>query len=242
MVRSNKVLNVSGFRVQIIRKKVRNVRLKVGPDGSVSVSAPYLTPESTITAFVTDKSGWIEKQLERFSSLEREPERMFADGEIHMLFGKAHRLNVVETEGRQRADFGLEGFILKVHGGSSIEDRRRLLNNFYRRELKEAVPEIIRRWEPLMGVRASGFGIRKMKTRWGTCNIHSGKIWINLELAKRRPELLEYLVVHELCHLIERSHNSRFKSLMTGFLPDWRERQKELHSFPLVNTDEHSSE
>ena len=236
-----KVIELDGLTVELIRKNVKNVRLRVEPPGGrVVVTAPHLIRERVILRFINEKRGWIDKHREKFASLRREPPRLFEDEEVHELFGKDYILRVSETGGRQKISLSGDLIVMTAKEGSGIDERRELLNKLYRQKLKESIPGLIEKWEPVMGVSVSGFGIRKMKTRWGTCNTSTGKIWVNLELAKRHPDYLEYLVVHEMCHLLERSHNRRYKSLMDGFLPNWRSLRGGLNRFPLANTDEHS--
>jgi predicted metal-dependent hydrolase len=152
----------------------------------------------------------------------------YSDGEIHYLFGKEYVMRIIESQGREGVNIKDNILRLSVKNNSSTETRERLMENWYRQNLEKNVPELIRKWEPVMKVEVKEFRIRKMKTRWGTCNISKKRIWLSLMLAKRRPALVEYILVHEMVHLLEAGHNKRFYSLMDHFLPQWKELRKEL--------------
>ena len=156
-----------------------------------------------------------------------------AEGETHWFLGKKYRLEVREVSGREGVALrGLDSMELAVRAGSEIEHRREVLDRWYRKRLKLEIEPLIARWEPELGVKAASWGVRTMKTRWGSCNVKAKRLWFSLELAKKPPECLEYVVVHELVHLLERHHDARFKELMSLHLPQWRQIKKRLNAAP----------
>lgn len=239
--RNLSVIEIEDLSAELIRKNIKNLHLRIyPPDGRIVITAPMLMRESRIRRYAEEKMPWIKKQLNKFEKLEREPERLFSDGELHYLWGRAYALRIEETGRRQGVRLDGDSLVLSAREGADSLKRKDILYSWYRKQLKEAVPEIISCYEERMNVRVNSFGIKKMKTRWGTCNIAAGRIWINLELAKRAPEYLEYLIVHEMCHLLECSHGKRFKGFMDRYLPDWRRLKTELNNFPLCNSDLYS--
>jgi predicted metal-dependent hydrolase len=185
--------------------------------------------DAEIRDVIQSKLPWIKKNREKLKYLEPKPTINWMTGERHPFFGKSYSLNVWETTGKQGAVLREDTYIdLYVKKGSTREKRQKVLNEWYREELKRVIPSYISKWEPMMGVSVKEFRIKQMKTRWGTCNIREHRIWINLELAKRNPRCLEYIVVHEMVHLLERNHNGIFKAYMTKFLPDWKNIREEL--------------
>lgn len=160
----------------------------------------------------------------------RQPEKDFVSGESHYFLGTSYLLNVVETTKKQHAEIRISKYIdLYVRPDCSKEKREKVLSEWYRENLKSIIPEYIIKWEKVMGVKVNDFGIKLMKTRWGTCNVRDKRIWINLELAKKNPRCIEYVVVHEMVHLLERSHNDIFKGYMSKFLPNWKSIKDELN-------------
>jgi hypothetical protein len=235
------IIEIEDLSVELIRKNIKNVHLRIyPPEGRIVVSAPVLMRDRDVRKFIESKLSWIKKQQKKFEALEREVEREFVDGESHYYLGKEYRLKIAESGRKQGVSFDGDCILLSIRSGADRQKRSELLYAWYRQRLKEEVPVIISRHEEQMKVQVSGFGIKRMKTRWGTCNTGTGRIWINLELAKRSPESLEYLVVHEMCHLLERRHDKRFKSFMDRYLPDWRIYKEELSRFPLCNSDLYS--
>ena len=215
--------------IEVEREKIKNMHLRVyPPDGHVRVSAPMRCSEDTIRSFVASKIDWIKKHQERIRRRNTRAPLKFSDGELHFFKGMEYRLRVIEKEAKPHVEINGDSLVLYVRPGADEGKRRSVLEEFYRRQLKQELPGIIDRRAKEMNVAVSGFGIRKMKTKWGTCNIKARRIWINLELAKKPPECLEYIVVHELAHLLERYHNSTFYGYMDRFLPQWRIYKKEL--------------
>jgi predicted metal-dependent hydrolase len=229
------ILHLPGnIPVEVSRKDIRTLRLRVhAPDGRVTVSAPLALPRQAIDAFVSSRLDWIRKHRRRITALEYEPEYRYLHGERHWYAGRRYALDIVERPARARVELGAGTLVMRVRPGSGVERRRALLHAWYRQQLKATVPGLIDAYQPRMGVAVQELGIRRMKTRWGTCNPRARRIWLNLELAKKPPECLEYVVVHEMAHLLEPRHNARFHALMDTFLPAWREHRETLNRLPL---------
>ena len=232
-------IRVAGVSVHIQRKAIKNLHLVVlPPDGKVRVSVPQHVTSDAVRLAVVDKLGWIKRQQETFREQARQSERRYVSGETHYLFGRAYRLRVEETNSTQTAAVTARNRIdLAVRECSDIPSRARTMDRWYRTELKKRIPELLEKWEPRVGKQSSSWGVKKMKTKWGSCNTDSGSIWINLELAKKPAECLEYILVHELVHLHERTHNNSFRKWMDELLPDWPQRRALLNSSPLAHED-----
>lgn len=229
------IVAVDELAVELIRKKIRHLYIRVNrEDGRVRVSAPEGMDEASIRAAVAARLAWIRRQQQRVDR-EAPASRRMVSGETHYLRGRPYQLIVQEYPGRPGMrivdDATME---LRVRPGASAAKRLAVLEQGYRRELGERVPELVRKWEPLMGVQVAEWRIKRMKTRWGSCNIRDRRIWLNLELARRLPECLEYVTVHEMVHLLERRHNARFHAFMDHFLPDWRARRDALRAAPPI--------
>lgn len=222
---------IEDIEIEVVKKNIKNINLSVHPPfGDVRISAPERMNDESLKSFVNSRIAWIRKQRGKYMTREGSSEKGFVTGEYHSLYGNDLMLEVHETSGRQYAEVGCEGKInMFVRKGSSAEKREKLLYDMYRELLKDKLPECIKRWETVIGVSVNQWGVKLMKTRWGTCNIKSKRIWINLELAKKGPRCLEYIVVHELTHLLERYHNKSFYGYMDRFLPEWKEIRKELN-------------
>ena len=223
-------MDVSGVEVEVVRKDIKSLRLTVyRPDGQVRVSVPLRMGDEAVRTVLVDRLEWIRKHQHRFQHQERPPEPQLVTGENIFVFGQAYRLDVIERYGalsvRLTEDNSLE---MRIRPGSTKDQREAVLEAWYRRQLGDRVPPLIAKWEPVIGVSVAEWRIRKMKSRWGTCNVRDRRIWLNLELARRSTACLEFILVHEMVHLLERNHNARFKSLMDKFMPDWRVREAEL--------------
>ena len=224
-------LIVEDIKIQLRRKNIKTLRLSVHPpDGEVRISVPNGVTDDEALRFIESKMDWIRLQREKLSNTKIDEPKEYLTGEKHCFLGREYPLQVRTTAGRQRVQM-LDGtLILFVRDGHTREKRERLLNQWYRDQLKVLIPEYIEKWEKVMGVEVNDFGVKDMKTRWGTCNIREKRIWINLRLATRNEDLLEYIIVHEMGHLLERLHNDRFKRLMTSFIPNWRDLKRDLNS------------
>ncbi len=207
-----------------VRKNIKHLNLAIYPlDGRVRVSVPYHVTDKHIRNVILSKLDWIRQKQRGFKLQAPQPERQYISGEDHFVFGKKHRLEVVQSTVRQHVVLDDAGNLkLFVKPNISYANKEKLFNEWYRSELKQRVPTLINRWQPVIGKQVDWFGIKKMKTRWGTCNINKRRIWLNLELAKRPVACLEYVVVHEMVHLLERNHSKRFYTFMDNFLPEWQ--------------------
>lgn len=235
-MKSNKVnwIDIAGIQVEIVRKAIMHLRITVyPPDGRVRLAAPFWAGEKAIRLAVVERLAWIMGHREKFVGQVRQPERAMAAGETHWFQGKSYSLAIREVSGREGVVVkGLDTIELALRAGAEVGHRRDLLDRWYRKQLKLEIAPLIAKWEPALGVKAASWGVRKMKTRWGSCNPAARRLWFNLELAKKPPECLEYVVVHELAHLLERRHDARFKEIMTLHLPQWRQIKKRLNATP----------
>lgn len=228
---SKSVLQVEEITIDVEWKKIKNIHLRVfPPDGRVRISAPMRSDTGVLIKFAQSKLDWIRKQQARIRM--REPSEIieFVSGEIHYFGGKRYMLELEERAAKPEVILEGDTLRLYIRSGATAEKRQSVVEEFYRTQLRQALPALIARWEQILNVRVNDFGIKKMKTRWGTCNRKAGRIWINLELAKRPPECLEYIVVHEMVHMLERGHNAIFYGYMDRFLPQWRLNKKKLNA------------
>ena len=226
------MITVDGVRVEVIRKRIKRIYIRVyPPDGRVRLSVPLRLSQKAVRQAVADRLDWIRATQSKILEQDWPTPPEFVTGEQHYLFGVAHRLKVIETTGRQFVEISRDGDLcLYVRPGQDRARRRAILHRFYREKLGQLIAELVTKWEPVVGVEVAEWRIKRMKTRWGSCNIQAGRIWLNLELAKRAVGCVEYVCVHEMVHLIERLHNRRFWGFMDQFLPDWRARQNELRA------------
>ena len=225
-------LIVNDIEIELIKKNIKNIHLSVHPpNGRVRISAPIRMDDEAIRLFVISKLSWIKKQRAKFEKQERQSEREFVSGESHYFLGERYLLNVNYTnKKKQEVKIRNKTYIdLFVREGSTKEQRQMVMKEWYRRELKALIQPIIEKWEPIIGVKVESWGVKLMKTKWGSCNTTAKRIWINLELAKKNPACLEYIIVHEMVHLLERLHNERFIVYMDKFLPNWRSIKAELN-------------
>lgn len=235
-------LTVAGLGIDVVYKDIKNLHISVYPPvGRVRVAAPHRIDEDAIRLAVVQRLPWIKKQREQLQNADRQTERRMLSGETHHVWGERLRLDA-SRHGRPRVAVASRTLWITTPAGYTDEQRRKVLEHWYRTELKAAVPPLLEKWQPIVGEQASKVVVRRMKTKWGTCQSESRAIWLNPELAKKNPRCLEYIVVHELAHLVERSHNDRFVSMMDRFLPDWRARRDELNDAPLADEDWESHE
>ncbi|QTG81751.1 M48 family metallopeptidase [Arthrobacter crystallopoietes] len=234
MSTTNASLTVSGIDVDIVYKDIKNLHIAVyPPQGRVRVAAPDRLDEDAIRLAVVQRLPWIKKQRAQLRNAARQSEREMLTGESHYVWGQRYRLSVVGEPGRIRLNLSGNRLTLQAPAESTADERREALDRWYRNELKREIPALIARWEPAIGRDVAKWTVRRMKTKWGSCNRESAHIWFNLELAKKHPKCLEYIVVHEMTHLLERHHSERFTALMDHFLPDWQARRDELNAAPL---------
>lgn len=220
----------SGITIDVERKNIKNVYLRVyPPDGKVKLSSPRNVSTEALRQFVISREDWIRKKVRNVQSRVREPELNYISGESHFVWGDKYLLRVIEHKKPQRVEISSDGYLnLYVRSGSDNAKREKVLREWYRAILKEHIPGLISKWEPALRVSVSDWGVKKMKTRWGTCNTKAGRIWLNLELVKRPKQLLDYVVLHEMVHLKERLHNKRFRGYLDKHMPDWKQREEEL--------------
>lgn len=229
-------LEIGAITMQLHRKAIKNLHISVlPPDGRVRVSAPESMTETAIRMAVISRLPWIKKQQSDFAKQPRQSDREMVSGECHYLWGKRHRLNVVVRSGRHEVRIGGGKIHLYVNPSTSLENKALVLSEYCRASLKGRIAGLLEYWPSEIGVEAASWGVKKMKTKWGSCNTEAKRIWLNLELAKKPPECLEYILVHELIHLLERKHSERFKAYMDKFLPDWKERRNLLNRMPLAH-------
>lgn len=228
-------VEIGSITMQLNRKAIKNLHISVlPPDGRVRVSAPESMTETAIRMAVISRIPWIKKQQSDFAKQPRQSDREMVSGECHYLWGRRYRLNLIERSGKHEIKLGRGRLHLYVNPATTLENKALVLSSYYRDALKARIAELLPVWEDKIGVTTSDWGVKKMKTKWGSCNTQTKRIWLNLELAKKPPECLEYILVHELVHLLERNHNERFKTYMDRLLPDWRERKVLLNSTPLA--------
>ncbi|MCY9829265.1 M48 family metallopeptidase [Vibrio chagasii] len=230
---------IGGIEVQVNRKAIKNLHLSVlPPQGRVRLSVPHGTSDQAIRLAIINKLAWIKQQQADFAAQPRQSNREMVSGESHYLWGKRYRLSIVDTAGKHTVtEKGVTKLELAVTKNTSVDNRLKLLNVFYRKRMQESIAKLLAHWQTKLGVESNDIGIKKMKTKWGSCNIQAKRLWLNLELAKKPPECMEYILVHELVHLIERHHNDRFRAIMDKNMPDWRERRNLLNSLPLAYED-----
>jgi len=230
---------VSGISVEVVRKPIKHLHLTVHPpDGHVRVSAPERLDNDAVRLAVISRLSWVRQQQAAFAEQPRQSARQFLSGASHYVWGQRYRLNVIRHTGPNRVELRPNGDLdLHVRPSADADRRAAILAEWYRDELKARIPALIEAWEPRLGVSVADWGVKRMRTKWGTCNAADHRIWLNLELAKKPPECLEYVVVHEMAHLLERSHNDRFVDLLDEHLPSWRSRRRTLNAAPLAAED-----
>ncbi len=225
-----KQIIIDSIPVTIERKRIKNMYLRIlPPDGRVAVSAPVRMNEEEIERFIRSKLSWILLQQRKLENRHTHQELNYETGEEIYIWGIPYRLIVKETTGRGKLEVIQDEVILTIKPQSTREQREKLLHTWYKKALEQEIPFLLARWEKKIGVRASSVSIRDMKTRWGTCHIQKQAVCLNLQLAKKPPECLEYVMVHELVHLLEKSHNAVFKGYMDQFLPNWRSIKRKLN-------------
>jgi predicted metal-dependent hydrolase len=229
-------IELGEIAVDVIRKDIKNVHLSVyPPDGAVRISAPRHMKLDTVRVFAISKLEWIKQERRKLREQERETPREFLDRESHFVWGERRLLKIEEADAPARVIIRGKQLLLEVRPDTDDQRRQAIIAKWYRDQVREAVPALIAKWERQMGVKVAGFFVQKMKTRWGSCNPQARSIRLNSELAKKPPGCLEYIVVHEMVHLLEPTHNDRFQRLMNQFMPQWRSWRDELNRAPLAH-------
>ncbi len=226
---------IGGQEVKISKKSnLKNIYLRiVPPDGNIKVSAPIMCRDEEIRNFVLKKMPQISMIQNDFKNQPRQTKREYVSGEAHYLWGKPYMLEVKYGNKKSEVIKNPERIVLKVPDGTDEKKRESILTEWYRTELKRNLEIVSKKCEQNTEIKADEYRVKNMKTKWGTCNIESRRIWINLQLVKKPFECLEYVVTHELVHLIERNHTNRFRELVDGFYPGWRQAKKKLSELPL---------
>ena len=224
---------LSGINIDVLKKPIKTLHLSVlPPDGKVRVSAPLRLSDESIAMFVRTKISWIKKQQEKFETQSRQSKREYVSGETLYVFGKQYFLRVEYARKNSLVLSGDEA-VLTVRKESSIRQREVFVNEWYRARLKEKVAFLLPQWEQATGLYSTAWQIKNMTTRWGSCNPATKKIWLNLQLAKKPLECLEYIILHELAHLKVRNHGKAFVAILDAHIPYWRETRKLLNELQL---------
>lgn len=230
------VIELGDITISVAFKAIKNVHLTVHPpDGQVSLVAPLGTRPEVARAYAITRLSWIRQQQATLGAQARETPRQYVERESHYLWGRRHLLNVVEGEGKAFVTLDHKRITLHVRPGSDAAKRAEVLHDWHKRLLHDVVPGLIAKWQPRLGVQVSGYFLQRMKTQWGSCNHAAGNIRLNTELVKKPKDLLEYVVVHEMAHLLEPTHSERFAALLDLHYPTWREARAELNELPLAS-------
>ena len=230
----SETIRLGGIAIAVTRKYIKHVHLSVHPPkGRVTLVAPVGTRLEVARAYAVSKLGWIRDQQARLRAQARETPRRFVTRESHYVWGKRHLLCVIEREQKPSVTMDHRRVTLSVRPGSDQAKREAVMHDWHKRLLHEVVPPLIRKWEPRLEVKVAAYFLQRMKTRWGSCNHRARHIRLNTELVKKPRDLLEYVVVHEMVHLIESTHSERFVALLNEHYPAWREARMELNELPL---------
>ena len=232
-------IDVRGIPVEVVRKNIKNLHLGVyPPSGRVRVAAPLHLDDDAVRLAITARLGWIRRRQAEFEQQVRQSQREMVSGESHYYEGRRYRLRLIERAGPQAVRLlNNTTMQLTVRPGADRDSRDAVLQRWYRRQLRDRLPALLAKWEPRVGAPVAEARIRRMKTRWGTCQPDARRIWLNLELAKKPASCLEYIVVHEMVHLLEDRHNDRFRELMDRLMPRWRVNRDELNQAPLAHEE-----
>ncbi|MEU6131423.1 SprT family zinc-dependent metalloprotease [Saccharopolyspora sp. NPDC047091] len=235
MSTANAYLTVAGLDVDVVYKDIKNLHISVYPPvGRVRVAAPKHADLDMIRLAIVQRLPWIKRQRDQLQNADRQTKREMESGETHYVWGQRYLLDVSRRSGHYSVEAKGQTLWVVTPPEADADARRATLDRWYRRQLKAAVPALLDKWQPVIGVEEVKVVVRRMRTKWGTCISHSGAIWLNPELAKKNPRCLEYIVVHELVHFHQCSHGPRFVELMEHYLPDWRARRDQLNEEPLA--------
>jgi hypothetical protein len=236
---TNSYLQLGTVEALVVRKPVKNLHLSIlPPNGRVRVTAPESMKDDAIRTLLALRLPWIKKQQAKFAGQERQTERGYVSGESHYFFGRKYRLELVYKDEVPAVSLkGKNKIVLQVRPKSSVAKRQEVMVDWYRKALHKVVDDLMAKWQKKIGVKAKGWGIKRMKTRWGTCNHKQARILINLELAKKPIACIEYVIVHELIHIIEKNHNDHFTALLAKHMPKWKSLKEELNRFILSHEE-----
>jgi predicted metal-dependent hydrolase len=235
---SQEHFTIGSIEIDLVRKDIKNMHLAVyPPHGRVRLAAPQNTDIEMLRLFAISKLSWLKKNIKTFQAQSRETVRDYTTGESHYFKGRRYLLEVVYHNGYNKIEIKGKKLILYTKESTTKEYRAKAFKDWYRKELKKQIPELLAKWEKVIGVQSNDWGVKQMKTKWGACNIEAKRVWLNLELAKKPTNCLEYILVHELVHLLERNHNDKFVAYLDEFMPKWRLHRDELNSLPVVHND-----
>lgn len=224
--------------IDVVRKEIKNIHLSVHPPtGRVRLAAPRRMSADTLRVFAIAKLSWIRREQKKLREQVRETPRDFIDRESHYVWGRRYLLKVIDFEGRPSIELSHAHMILRVRPGAEHAKRQEIVEEWYREQLHDALPPLVAKWQRLIGVIVRKYFVQQMKTKWGSCNHRSGSIRLNTDLARKPRRCLEYIVVHEMVHLLEPRHNARFVALMDQFVPKWQSIQQELNRLPIRHED-----
>ncbi len=233
-----KEITVGNITVDVVRKDIKNIHLAVyPPNGRVRIAVPERTKVDTIRLYIISKLSWIKRHRKEFKEQERVAPREYLSRESHYFAGRRYLLNIIHTGTSPKVIIRNKTNIdLHVRKNTAKEKREKILNEWYREELKKKIPKLAAKWEAKTGIKANEYKVKQMKTKWGSCNESAKRIWLNLELAKKPDNCLEYIIVHELIHLRERHHNEKFRAYLDKFMPQWKAYKRELNRQPLSHS------
>lgn len=230
-------ITVSNISIDIVRKDIKNMHLAVyPPTGRVRIAVPLRVNDEAVRLFAIAKLGWIKRHQRAFEKQERLSPREFKERESHYFQGQRYLLRM-RTDAAKSVDLQGKYLNLRVKEGATPDHKKSILTEWYRSQLKRILPAMIAHWEKKLGVTVRYWGVKQMKTKWGSCNVEKNRLWFNLELAKKPTSCLEYIVVHEMVHLLERHHNDKFRAHMDYYLPHWKQRRDELNRLPISHAD-----
>ncbi len=232
----SETIQLGDISILVTRKNVKNVHLSVHPpDGRVTLVAPTATRLDVARAYAISKLNWINRQQETLDSQLRETPRQFVERESHYVWGRRYLMTIVYEQSKPCVMLDHKRITVTLRPGSDLEKRQQVVRDWHKSLLHEAIPTLIKKWEPKLGVKVSKYFLQRMKTKWGACNHREGNIRLNTELVKKPKDLLEYVIVHEMAHLIEPTHNDRFVAVLNEYYPNWREARIELNELPLAS-------
>lgn len=221
---------ISGIKISAEKRPIKNMYIKVmPPDGKVKITVPNSATEDAIRMFAISRIAWIKKQQKKFKEQSRQAERQYVTGESYYLWGTQYQLDVVYSNICNNVCLKGKKIILQVRKDSTVQQRASVMDEWYRQILKNAIPSVLEKCEKIVGIKANEWHVKNMRTKWGTCNIEAKRIWLNLQLVKKTPECIEYVVIHELVHLLERDHSDIFKAYMDKFYPAWKTVKSRLN-------------
>ncbi len=227
-------IQILDFTVTLVKKDIKNMHLSVYPDGKIRVSAPKDLSDEAIRLYVIGKIRWIKKHQQNFANQQRETPREYITGESHYFEGRRYLINVIEQYGKHEIKIRNKKYLdLYVNPKTTKEGKERVFKQWYKEHLRDIISELLEKWKRILDIHPQCWEIKQMQTKWGSCKVHSKKIIFNLELAKKPRHCIEYVVLHELIHLIERHHNNNFKAYLDRYMPNWQAIKHELDSLPI---------